>query len=368
MPPPPAPSVQGEVLAVFAFDLGYQVDLLQARERVRASRDVQLTARRTAPAWLTYDPPPVRLELHAESIEVGPSRTRSEVVGTLYDFGVLLLTFSLELPAELERLPALGRALYAARELEAGARALAESTLQVLGSAVARPRVHPDFEDYVIYSFRDWDSGEPAREFLERHRALLARTIEAEVVELSEEQVERTLASRLSYTERDLAAVDWNAAVLVDPEPEDTITVLQHVNAELLQLRLLDRDLDAILDRADGTLASVIQAKRWPSSPSQSVMQRVALAQTELAVQFEGAHNAIKLFGNPYLARFHRLAAQALDLPAWEASVRRKLEASDALQQRIADTISTRRLETLEWVIIVLIAVSMVLPFVPGYH
>ena len=292
MPPPkpeadPSGTLRGEVLAVFAFDLGYQVDLLQARERVRASRDVQLTARRTAPAWLAYDPPPVRLELSADSLSVGPTRTRSEVVGTLYDFGVLLLTFSLDLPADLERLPELGRALYSARDLETQARTLAESTLQVLGPAVSRPRVHPDFEDYVVYCFRDWGSNESAAEFLERNRAALARSIEAEIVELSDEQIERTLASRLSYTDRDLAAVDWNAAVLVDPEPEDTITVLQHVNAELLQLRLLDRELDAILDRADGTLSSVIQAKRWPSSPSQSVMQRVALAQTELAVQFE---------------------------------------------------------------------------------
>jgi hypothetical protein len=371
MPPPTDPSPgapNAEALVVYAFDLGYQIDLIQARERVRASRAVQLEARRTAPAWLAYDPPPLRLELHVAPLEVGPARTLPEVVGTLYDFGGLLLTFSIPLPDDLGELPTLGRALYSARDLEAAARDLAESTLEVLGHAVSRPRLYPDVEDYVIYCFREWDADLTARAFLERHRGVLAQAVEAEVEELSDEQVDRTLAARLSYTERDVAAVDWNAAILIDPYPDDTITVLQHVNAELLQLRLLDRDLDGILDRADATLASVIEAKRWPTSPSQAVMQRVALAQTELAVQFEGAHNAIKLFGNPYLARFHRLAAQALDLPAWEASVRRKLDASDALQQRIADMISTRRLETLEWVIIVLIALSMLLPFVPGYH
>jgi uncharacterized Rmd1/YagE family protein len=47
--------------------------------------------------------------------------------------------------------------------------------------------------------------------------------------------------------------------------------------------------------------------------------------------------------------------------------VQRKLDAADGVYQRITDTAATRRLETLEVVIIVLIAISIVLPFFVKY-
>ena len=82
---------------------------------------------------------------------------------------------------------------------------------------------------------------------------------------------------------------------------------------------------------------------------------------------FEGVNNAIKLLGNQYLARLYRLAAARLDLPSWQRSVQRKLDATESLYQKMSDAASTRRMETLEWVIIILIFLSMVLPFMPWY-
>jgi uncharacterized Rmd1/YagE family protein len=58
-------------------------------------------------------------------------------------------------------------------------------------------------------------------------------------------------------------------------------------------------------------------------------------------------------------ARFH--------LEEWDASILRKLEALESLYQKVSDVAATWRLEMLEWIIIVLIAISIVLPFVPGF-
>ena len=172
----------------------------------------------------------------------------------------------------------------------------------------------------------------------------------------------------MSYTDRDLAVVDWNAAVLFDSEPEDVISVLQHANIELLELRVLDQELDEILDHANETLAKLTSSRLWPAFASSGMLRQFASVQTDAAVMFEGVNNAIKLLGNQYLARLYRLAAGRLDLPAWHASVQRKLEATESLYQKMSDGTSTRRLETLEWVIIALIAVSIILPFTPWYH
>jgi hypothetical protein len=165
-----------------------------------------------------------------------------------------------------------------------------------------------------------------------------------------------------------LAILDWNAAILFDREPEDVIAVLQHANVELLELRVLDLELDEILDHADETLSAMLRRRLWPSYGSGRLLQRVGAAQTDAAVMFEGVNNAIKLMGNQYLARLYRLASARMDLSSWHRSVQRKLEATEGLYQKLSDATATRRLETLEWVIIILIALSMILPFTPLYH
>ncbi len=202
---------------------------------------------------------------------------------------------------------------------------------------------------------------------LAQHRDLLARAIEAERDAISPGQVQRATEGTMSYAPTDLAVVDWNAAVLFDARPDDVIAVLQHANIELLELRVLDRELDAILDHADETLAQLTRSRFWPAFASGGMLRRVASAQTDAAVMFEGVHNAIKLLGNQYLARLYRLAAGRFDLPAWQQSVQRKLDATESLYQKMSDSTSTKRLEVLEWVIIVLIAVSILLPFTPWY-
>jgi uncharacterized Rmd1/YagE family protein len=71
--------------------------------------------------------------------------------------------------------------------------------------------------------------------------------------------------------------------------------------------------------------------------------------------------NALKLVGDQYLARLYRMAAQRMRLPEWDASIARKLQTAESIYQRLSDQASTIRLEVLEWIIIVLIAVSILL-------
>ena len=57
-------------------------------------------------------------------------------------------------------------------------------------------------------------------------------------------------------------------------------------------------------------------------------------------------------------------------LEEWDASILRKLHILDSIYHNISDQAATWRLELLEWIVIVLIAVSILLPFVvnlPGH-
>lgn len=359
--------ISGNALAFFGFDIGFQVDLDAAEPLVReATRRRVVRARRPAPIWFDYSPPPLRLLVEGDPVAVGNAQTEPAAEILIYDFGAALLTYRMPLPEHLEDLPALGVALYEHAALEADARQRISRVLDAIRPAVDRPRLSEAMEDYAVFTVTSWEGGSPA-EILKTHRKVIAQAIEAERADLADEQVRRSTEAAMCYSDADRAVIDWNAAVLFDAEPEDVVSVLQHANIELLELRVLDQELDSILDHADETLAVLTKRRLWPTFASSAMLRRSASAQTDAAVMFEGVNNAIKLLGNQYLARVYRLTAERLDLPAWQASVQRKLDATESLYQKMSDSTATKRLEVLEWVIIILIAVSIALPFTPWY-
>lgn len=361
--------IGGHTLVSFAFDIGFQIDLDAAEALVQEStRRPILGHRRPAPKWFDYSPPPLCLTLKCDPLSVAGYTTELTAELRIYDFGAVLINYKLPIPDSLPKLPAYSEALHDDTSLVDDARRRVSKVLETIRDAVERPKLAAAVEDYTVFAITDWDRAIPIPELVDSFKDVIAMALEGEQVTLSAGQLHRTTESTMAYADTDYAIVDWNAAILFDSEPEDVVSVLQHANVELLELRVLDQELDEILDHADETLANLISTRLWPSFAAGAMLRRTASAQTDAAVLFEGVNNAIKLLGNQYLARFYRLTASRLDLPAWQASVQRKLDASENLYQKMSDSTSTRRLEVLEWVIIVLIAISIMLPFTPWYH
>jgi uncharacterized Rmd1/YagE family protein len=74
------------------------------------------------------------------------------------------------------------------------------------------------------------------------------------------------------------------------------------------------------------------------------------------------------MLGDQFLARVYRLAARRLHLEDWDRSILRKLETIDSIYTKLSDEHETRRMEFLEWIIIILTVVSIVLPIVGLAH
>jgi hypothetical protein len=174
------------------------------------------------------------------------------------------------------------------------------------------------------------------------------------------------LAYRLSFAVDDVTIVDWNAALLVDREGDDVRTVLEFANVELLELRYLDRSLDDALDRSYEVLTMSQRTSRLGLGGFGADRHHVARMQVDSAILFEGVNNALKLLGDQYLSRVYRLVSQRFHLAEWDAGILRKLQTLDSIHEKMSDQATTRRMEVLEWIIIILIAISIILPFLPG--
>jgi hypothetical protein len=90
-------------------------------------------------------------------------------------------------------------------------------------------------------------------------------------------------------------------------------------------------------------------------------VRKIGRLQVDGAIMFEAAGNALKLLGDQYMARLYRSVSDRFHLRDWEASIRQKLAALDSIYSKISDQNTTLRLEILEWIIIILIAVSIVI-------
>jgi hypothetical protein len=355
---------RGTCYVQFAFDVAFSIDLAQAETRIREeTHRTEFKYRRRAPKYFRYEPAPVRFTQNGSPVEIAGHRTNPAAEVLIYDFGGISVTYSIPLEGSLSRLLTLSNELYEHSVLLNHARQRIETLLEVLQSAVTKPGVSGFVEDYVVFQMEGLNPPLPIGRALSDHRREFAQILRAETAPLSDDEVNDSLSHRISFTEQDVAVIDWNGAVVIDREPEDTLAVIEFANMELMEMRYLDNRLDRALGLAYETLAQRAW-RRFPFGSNPAEMHRVAQWQVESAMLFEGVNNALKLLGDQYLARVYRLAAERFHLSEWDATIIRKLETLNSIYGKISDQVANRRMEALEWIIIALIAFDIVWSFI----
>jgi hypothetical protein len=362
---------EGAACIWFAFDIGQQIDLDRAQRRFAAGTERErILHQRRAPDYLQFQPAPLRLNERAEAIAVGGFLTDGQVESTLYDFGAVSIAYRITLGGHaLAELSALAGAIDASPELVGDGKARARSLIDKLGDAVRKPMLADLVEEYTVFHLRRWSGASDPAAVIDENRGLVVQILRAECEALREEEVEESLHSRISYGPGDDLVIDWNGALLLDARGDDTLAVLEFANIELLEMRFLDDRLDEALERSHAALRAG-SGLRWfdrlRRGDMRESMHTIARGQIENALLFESVNNAIKLLGDQFLARIYRLAARRLHLEDWDASILRKLETLESIYAKLHDELSTLRMEILEWIVILLILVSILLPFVIG--
>jgi hypothetical protein len=336
------------------------IDLDGAERRLLAGTERQtIKHKRRAPAYFEYRPAPLRVARGAEAQEVGGYRTGAGVELLLYDFGAVSVSYGIPLAGPLLRLPELAAALWGNERLLADSRAHVERLLEDLGPAALRPRIADFVEDYSIFQIEAFASPCDAAALWTVHAPTVAQILRAEPRALSQQEIGDATGSRLSFGPDDATFVDTDAALVFDPEGDDVRAVLEFANTQLLEMRFLDQQLDDALERAYEIL--VRRPQRWWAGSYGAELRRLARLQLDGAILFEQVTNALKLVGEQYLARLYGLASRRFHLGDWDASITRKLQTIDGIYAKMADRAASRRMEALEWIIIVLIAVSLAL-------
>jgi hypothetical protein len=355
----------GTCFVSFAYDAARSINLELAERRVHEATQRQtMPHKRRAPSYFEYQPPPLRVSQDTEPVQLSRFAARASVDLLVYDFGAVTATYSFPIDGPFDDLLELNEALYDNEMLLSDSRLRVSHLLQVIGSAANQASMARVVEDYVVFHIESFTHRFNASRFCAEQGRQVAQVLRAERQVLSDQEVEDAISARISFGIEDLTIIDWNAALLIDREGEDVRAVLDFANVELLEMRYLDQRLDRALDQAYDTLSRPLLNLLRVFGYYSAALRRVAELQVDNAILFEGVNNTLKLLGDQYLARVYRLVNKRFHLEEWDASILRKLETLESIYEKISDQAANRRMEILEWVIIILIAASIALEFI----
>ena len=360
---------RGTSHVIFVYDIAFAIDLNEAERRISSATRETLKHKRRAPQYFEYSPAPLRIAQGAERVAIDKTfATDPQVELVVYDFGAVTVIYRIDLSRDGSRLLNLSEELYENKQLLAESRHRVEDLLKVIEPALTKANISSFVEDYVIFQVEAFAESIDIEDLTTRYAADVAQILRAESGDLSADEIIDATANRISFGKDDVTIVDWNAALVVDTEAQDVLTVLEFANVELLEMRFLDKRLDDALGLAYDRLSK--RSQKWfqfRSDPSD--LREISQWQVDSAILFEGVNNVLKLLGDQYLARLYRLVAQRFHLAEWDVSILRKLQTLESIYQKISDQMVSRRMEVLEWIIIFLIAISIILPFVsPNVH
>jgi hypothetical protein len=205
--------------------------------------------------------------------------------------------------------------------------------------------------------------GGPPVDVLERAGApVIATLLVGGTAPLSSDEIQRAVSARISYRPGEVVIVDWDAAVVLQRDAAEVLSVLEFANVQLLEFRHLDGELDRLALKAYAALAaperSWLELVRPPRAAESRVLGEL---QADAALLFERVSNQGKSMTDQYLTRVYRLVAERFRLADWDRSITRKLDTIDGIYQKLSDRANARRMELLEWLVILLIAAEMAL-------
>jgi hypothetical protein len=346
---------------LYCFELGFSIDLDAAARVLTGSARAALTHREHPAGPFEYSPAPLKISEPLGITVAPPFRLGPSVELVLYDFGAASVSYQIPLGPTVAELLDLSVALRGHQELVVDARRRIARLVESLGTAVRRPRLADRVEDFFIFEITDWEGAPDAAALRTEYAEQLARVLRAEPGEPSDEEIADAIEARISFGKRDLTLVDWDSALIFDAEPNDLRAVLGYANVQLLELRHLDEELDRTLEKSYQLLSRRSGWKAiWPQFLGEELRQ-ISTMQVESAVLLERVTNALKFLGEEYLARLYRLAAERLHLGDWAAAIARKLQTVENIYKTMSDRATARRMEILEWVIILLIGVELIL-------
>lgn len=360
--------LKGSILVYRVFDVGGEIALGKAESLLsQHSKSLRLKFETDTRKAIIIKDAPLKVELGEKRLLINGAEFTAALFARVWDYGVISVTLELPIPpgTEWDGLVRLGGGIESSDDVERAASAAKDDLKKKILPAIKHPTEWNVSEDYVTYFVEKLDGVRHPRELLEK--ADIPALILAESREpLSEISRDLITENVLQYAENDLAVIDWNSALLIEPDGQrDVADVIEFSLTHLLELRYYDDMLNLKLDE----LYDTIELKKEKivnifKNFYADIAEEASYRYIEFSEFLGRIENSLKTVGDPYLATVFRSSAEQFRFEDWRKSISRKMQSLADITQILQGEVNTKRSHWLEIIIIVLIAVEMI-PLLP---
>ncbi len=281
--------------------------LFPKKQKIEAGGEKNERLIKRAPYFLDLDIDIQKLTHH--SFKVLDTEVKQEVY--LYDDLVFVLQFEYEIG------PSLTEEVFELKN---------KLNLEFKDIAISNFGADPNLvEEYTILLE---DKPGKIKEFLEKNEFSLARFIRSLEKKVNKADAEDILVSQVSYSKEDVAIVDWEGAILADPEGDfdSQIELLKIGNYQLVRYRILDQKIEKSLE----DIRHAVNGKG--KKVLGNVFVRSAIEnKLSLLLDFDKVDQSILLVGDWYSSNLYRAIMQEFYIDDWRDLIKNKLENLEAI-------------------------------------
>lgn len=355
---------KGKILVYRVYDIGTEIDL----EKVEALfEDKKLKERfkldRKHNMSLIISKSPVSVHLGTFDLKLADKTVQAELIAKVWHFGTASLSFQIPIPENTSwpELIKISVWLEKDQEIDLLARTKVREFQEDIKHAIPVLTEWSMNEDYVTFYIQEFDGLEGRLSTLSEQVDIPALILAEPTDTLSEQMKKSILENRFQYSNDDLVVVDWNSALVVEPNGSmDVPLVIEFALNQLLEMRYYDD----LLDQRLNTLYNEVVGKRKGilSNKYSQLAEDAGQIYLEISEIVENVENSFKAVGDFYLATIFRATSKRFRFDDWQRSINEKLGNLAEVSKLLHSEVSVQRSHMLEVVIIILIAIEVV-PF-----
>ncbi len=355
---------KGTILVYRLFDIAEEINISQVEAILHDNRGPD---RFKVPKYIDraihLKKPPVTFGMGEEVITIQNRTFKADVVIKLRDFGVISIIYQITIApgTSWKELIEIAQSLEEGSEIDSLALQQSREISKTIVSALKKPSDWMGFEDYIVYFIEEFDSNLSIDDF--KNKVDFAALMLAETqVKLSQKMKDSLRETVFQYGENDLAIIEWNSAIVIEPGgSRDIPDILEFSVTHLMEMRYYDDLLDIKL----GNLYDDIQKKRNSIlfSKYDRLYEEASTRYIEFIEFLERVENSLKVVGDFYLAKIYRGATTQFRVKDWQDSVTRKMNILAQVSNLLQGETNVRRSHLIELVVVLLIAYEILSTF-----
>lgn len=347
--------ISGNILIFYAYDIGDVIDI----NKIKAKKILKVNDLETFPHFKNYHVP-----LSIDIMDFAEREEGVKVLAKIHNFGVLSLNYIIPFRETFDTLKI--RLI----ELVEDYKLISKKDGKAIYSQIKSAMVEPNFFNlkttYYAVQVENKVFKISNTVFVEKYGHVIASLLRLETQTMSEYQVEETLQSSTAYYKSDLVVISSEGAFIYDSEYHEPMEFFELAGIQKLELQYFDKLLDKKLNyfySSDTYKLPLTSYVPLLGSRIDSMLMDIAKLRVDISVITERLNNSVNMTGDLYFQKIYAMLVDVFKLKEWKSSIDEKLSITNEMYMVRKNRLDTVRAETLELIIIVLIAVEISMAF-----